>query len=93
MNKFVLLMVAMAGFAIGAELEGLTWDNVIRLLGASDRLNLGAEDSEADESKKEIPGFETIPTSMMLKDDVFYSGYYPVDTDGQDMFYMLFESR
>jgi carboxypeptidase C (cathepsin A) len=31
---------------------------------------------------------------MKLKDDVFYSGYFPVDNDnGQDMFYMLFESR
>lgn len=31
---------------------------------------------------------------MLLKDDVFYSGYFPVDNeDNQDMYYMLFESR
>ena len=31
---------------------------------------------------------------MNLKNDIFYSGYYPVDNlSGQDMFYMLFESR
>lgn len=45
-------------------------------------------------SKKEIPGYDTIPQSMMLENDVFYSGYFPVDNeDNQDMFYMLFESR
>lgn len=52
------------------------------------------DDKDKDKSKeKEDDGPRLQNVTHDLKNDTFYSGYFPVDVDEQDMFYILFESR
>lgn len=92
MQKLILIVATMAHAAIGAELDGFwTFDNIIRLLGASDAPDITIDDEQKHDW---IYGYDTLPDGMKLKDDIFHSGYTLVDNnDNQDMFYMLFESR
>ena len=40
MNKLILVLATMASFAMCAEEEGFTLDNLVYLLGASDRVHV-----------------------------------------------------
>ena len=72
--KLFGLIMAMATTVMAAE-EDTIWslEYFMNLLGEGS--------NEEFDSKKEIPGYDTIPKQMSLKDDVFYSGYYPVDNE------------
>mmetsp|Transcript_10032 Transcript_10032/g.16884 ORF Transcript_10032/g.16884 Transcript_10032/m.16884 type:complete len:438 (+) Transcript_10032:126-1439(+) len=48
-------------------------------------------DSESQEAKAEEDQPQNVTKDF--RNDTFFSGYLPVDTEGQDMFYTLFESR
>ena len=45
------------------------------------------------EGKPPDKSIDYAPKSFKLKNDVMFAGYFPVDNDGQDMYYMLYESK
>ena len=51
------------------------------------------EDDTSEESEEIDEGPRKQNETHDLKNDTFYSGYQPVDIEGQDIFYILFESR
>lgn len=51
------------------------------------------EDDDQSDAKDEDEGPRLQNVTHDFKNDTFYSGYFPVDVDEQDMFYILFESR
>ena len=51
------------------------------------------EDDDQSDTKDEDEGPRLQNVTHDFKNDTFYSGYFPVDVDEQDMFYILFESR
>lgn len=50
-------------------------------------------DDDDSEKKEDEPKPYMQNETRMMRNDSFYSGYFPVDDKGQEIFYMLFESR